>query len=312
MKYLIVISALTVALFLTACQPFEARFADVRDRLNALEGKGLPDSVIAPVRLSLVAAEGHRARNRGSDANKALREGLAAVVRAEDFLENSLSVKLPEIRKRRDALAARVNSDLRGLHKQSADSILQQIDSLLDIKFVFRAERVVKQMEDNFPRKQRSQHLADSIRPLINGTVWTYTERTTHAHDKNVNAVENKTFRFNRDGTAYFEERKQGQSAPNLRENYRFETWGTWDMRGDTIHILANRFTQHRQEFWQLNELTGRWGHINTDRQFIEGRANVIPAETLTMAVNPEEVVLQNRFIAYSDLLNEFTRQRQR
>ena len=310
MKHFIYLSVLA-ALFLTACQSFEQRAGDVRERLAVLETKGLPDSITSPVRLALVSAQDNRARNRGGEANKALNKAVAAVKHAEDFLEKTLTTKKPEVAARYNTLVGRVEKDLRGMHKASADTIMRQVDSLLKIDFVFRAERIINQFERDYPRMQRAQHLADSIRPLINGTIWRFTETTKHAHDRNVNSVENKLFRFNRDGTSYFEERKQGQSAPNLRENWRFETWGNWDMKGDTIHLLATRFTQHRQEFWQFNELTGKWGHVNEQNQFVEGRPRVIAAETLTKADDPADIVRQNRFITYRDLLDEYTRQRQ-
>ena len=310
MRYIAYFLVLLALSFLTACQPFEKRESDVRERLTALETKGLPDSVIAPARLALVAAQGNKARNRDGEANKELNKALAAVKNAEEFLEKTLTTKKPEVVARYNALVSETEKSFRGLHRTAADSILQQIDNWLKIDFVFRAERIIQQFERDLPRMKRAQHLADSIRPIINGSNWRFTETTTHAHDRNVNAVENKTFRFNRDGTAYFEERKTGQSAPNLRENWRFETWGTWDMKGDTINVIATRFTQHRQEFWQFNELTRKWGHVNEQNQFVEGRARVIPAETLTMADNPDDVVKQNRFIVYKDLIDEFTRQR--
>jgi hypothetical protein len=308
MKHLICISSLSPLLFLTACQSFEQKVSDVRNRLTVLETKGLPDSVVSPARLALVSAQDNNARNRGGEANKALNKALAAVKHAEEFLENTMTTKKPEVVAMYNALVTKVENDLRGLHKKDADSALHQIDSLLKIDFVFKAERFINHFEKDYPKMSKAQATADSLRPKINGSTWVFTETTKNTEDKNVNAVEKKTFKFNRDGTSYFVEEKKGQSSPNLKEEWKFETWGKWDIKGDTVWVIATKFTQHKQTFWQFNELTKKWGHVNTENKFVEGKPNVIDAETLTMEKNPADVLKQNRYITHQDLIDEYKR----
>lgn len=310
MKHLIWISFLAAALFLTGCKSFEERTIDVRERLSALENKGLPDSVVSPARLAYVSAQDNKARNRGSEANSDLKRAEAAVVHAEEFLVNTINTKKPEVIGRFNIIVKNTEADLRGLHKKDADSVLSQIDSLLKIDFIFKAEKGINQFEKDFPKMKRAQFVADSLRPKINGSTWTFMETTKNTEDKNVNATEKKVFKFNRDGTSYFVEEKHGQSAPNLKEDWKFETWGNWDIKGDTVHVIANKFTQHKQTFWQFNELTKKWGHYDSDKkEFVDNKPNVIAAETLTSAKNPEDIVKQNRYIVYQDLIDEYKKQ---
>jgi len=306
MKHLVKLFTLVMILLLLAgCQSFESTATNVQERLSVLEEKGLPDSLISPIRMSLIAAQGDRRRNRNSDANKNIQKALDAVKNAEEHLERSLTDKKPQVIAKRNELARRAESDFTGLHKKDADSLIAKIDSLLGISFVFQAERVAQQFERDYARMRTAQATADSIRPRVPGT-WVFTDTTKHAHDKNVNAIERKTFVFNRNGTATLTEEKSGQSAPNLREQWRFQTFGNWDLRGSTIHIFTNRWIGHEQRFWSLND--GKWGHVDQETNRFVERPNVVPADTLT--IDHEEIVKQNRFVPFSDLEQEFRRQR--
>ena len=309
MKHLIWVSCLAAILFLVGCKSFDERVVEVNERLSVLENKGLPDSVVSPARLALTSAQGNNARNRGGEANKDLKKAETAVANAEEFLENTLNTKKPEVVARFNKIVKNVDNDLRGLHRKDADVVLNQIDSLLKINFVFKAEKIINQFEKDYKKMTRAQFLADSLRPKINGSTWTFMETTKNTEDKNVNATEKKVFKFNKDGSSYFVEQKSGQSTPYLKEDWKFETWGTWDMKGDTVHVIATKFTQHKQTFWQFNELTKKWGHVDTKNQFVVGKPNVIEAETLTLAKNPEDIVKQNRYITYQDLLDEYKKQ---
>jgi hypothetical protein len=80
-------------------------------------------------------------------------------------------------------------------------------------------------------------------------------------------------------------------------------------MKGDTVWVIATKFTQHKQTFWQLNESTKKWGHMNDDNKFVENKPNEIAAETLTIEKNKDAIVKQNRYIIYRDLLDEYKKQ---
>lgn len=305
MKYLTGISFLSVFLLLTGCQSFQEKIDSTQARLKVLQDKGLPDSVITPIRISIVAAQGEMKRNRGSEANKNLKLAIDAAKRAEDFLENSLTVKKPEIVARFNSIKSKVEKDLKTLHKHDADSLLATIDSLIKIDFVFKAERFLEKFEKDYPKMARAQFVADSLKPKVRGT-WTFTETTKNTEDKNVNAIEKKIFTFSADGKSKFVEEKHGQSSSNLKEDWKFETWGTWDMKGDTVWVIANRFIQYKQTFWQFNELTKKWGHVNKENKFIDNKPNIIDADTLVKGKNDADIVKQNRYITYRDLVDEY------
>ncbi|MDR0303426.1 MAG: hypothetical protein LBH98_01465 [Chitinispirillales bacterium] len=307
MRHLLVIS-LFIALLLVGCQSFQKKIEDTQARLMMLENKGLPDSLITPIRISITAAQGEMKRNRGGNANKNLKAAITAVKKAEEVLENSIETKKPEIIARYNSVKDKVKKDLRALHKYDADSALAVVDSFIKIDFVFKAEAFLEKFEKDYPKLLRAQFIADSLRPKVQGT-WTFIETTKNSEDKNVNAIEKKIFSFNKGGNSKFVEEKHGQSSTNLKEDWKFETWGTWDMKGDTVWVIATKFIQNKQTFWQFNELTKKWGHVDNENKFVDNKPNVIEAETLTIEKNKDDIVKQNRYIIYQDLLDEYKKQ---
>ncbi|MCL2845216.1 MAG: hypothetical protein FWE23_07185 [Chitinivibrionia bacterium] len=307
MKYFLGVFVLA-ALFLAGCQSFDDLSSNVQERFQALEQKGLPDSLITPIRMAFTTAQLDRNRNRNDNAMRNMNVALEAVERAEKYLENSLSELKPRVVARRNALAARAESDFRGLQKFDADSIVAVIDSFLSIDFVFRAQSVVQKFEDNYAKMVSAQATADSVRPRIVGT-WVYLDTAKHAFDRNVNAIERRTFILNRDGTGRFISEKRGQSAPNLREEWRFETRGNWDLRGNVIYLAATRWTGSEQKFWQLNENTGQWGFMNHEtNQFVNNQPSIVAADVLES--DHPDIGRQSLFVSFDDLQRDFRRQR--
>jgi len=302
MKYLIGLAALAVILLFAGCKSFEQKVADVQERLAVIEKKGLPDSVITPIRLSLATAQSDKGRKRSGDANKNIKKAITAVKSAEDFLEKSLTEKKPEVISRRNALAEKVDKDFRGLHKKEADSLIALADSFINIDFYFKAEHVILHLEREYDKLKKAQALADSIRPKIAGT-WSYIDTIRHSEDKNVNAIEKKIFVLNKNGTGKFTAEKKGQSGPFMKEDWKFERFGTWDVKGGVLYLTTSRYIGHEQKTWQLNEITGKWGHM-TKEGFVEGKPFVVAREVLE--ADHKDIHKENINIPFRDLENEY------
>jgi len=300
MKYLIGLLTAAAVLLLVGCASFDDKSKDVGKRLSILEQKGVPDSIISPARLAYSTAQGEKRRNKPDAADKKMKEAIALVKAAEVSLEKSLTETKPDVIARLNALSAKAGKDFRGLHKAEADSLLKAADSLIKIDYIFKANDIVRNFENDYSKKVKDQATADSLALRIVGT-WTFLDTAKHSEDKNVNAVDRKVFTFRKDGSAYFLGEKKGQVSPYARIDAKFETFGTWDIKGDVIHITATKFVQHKQSSWQLNELTGKWGHINPQNgQFVEGKANVIAGETLD--ADHKDLPKQNRNVSFKEL----------
>ncbi len=84
---------------------------------------------------------------------------------------------------------------------------------------------------------------------------------------------------------------KKGKSGPKLKEDWKFESYGTWEMKGDTIHILTDRFVCPRQNLWELKV-------VDEKEQWV---LNEQP--TFDDSVTDGS---QDRHISYSNLIEDF------
>jgi len=70
--------------------------------------------------------------------------------------------------------------------------------------------------------------------------------------------MEKKVFIFNKDGSAKLVESKKGQSSQVLKEDYEFNSYGTYDLLGDTIMIFIKRFASVKQNFENQVDKNGK------------------------------------------------------
>ena len=87
---------------------------------------------------------------------------------------------------------------------------------------------------------------------------WVCTNKTKNDENKAINAVEKKVFMFNKDGSAKLVETKKGQSSPVLKEDYEFNSYGTYDLLGDTVMIFIKRFAAVKQNFENMVDKNGK------------------------------------------------------
>ncbi|GAI48557.1 unnamed protein product, partial [marine sediment metagenome] len=130
------------------------------------------------------------------------------------------------------------------------------------------------------------------LRPRIPGT-WTCTQVTKHSEDRTVHAVEKKIFNFRKDGSIKLVEKKNGKSTPFFKEDWEFVSLGTYDIKGDTILLLINRFKAAKQNFQDFREKDGRKKWIKTSHP------------TYDSAITDGT---QDRFITFHDLKTDFVR----
>ncbi|MCL2690475.1 MAG: hypothetical protein FWE57_11610, partial [Chitinispirillia bacterium] len=124
---------------------------------------------------------------------------------------------------------------------------------------------------------------------------WVTETRTRSEANRDINALERKVFTFHRDGRVNLVESKRGQSGEFLREDWEFRSWGTYDMKGDTVMLSIDRFAAVRQMFQRIHRVDGRM--IWKDE----------PGPVYDSAITDGS---QDRFIAWDDLKADFRQTR--
>lgn len=151
------------------------------------------------------------------------------------------------------AALTRARGEFTGLQLKKLDSAMVVINSFVTKSWVYQIEDNCKKTLDLLPILRFNEARAQELKERLPGE-WVCANVTKSEADKEVHAVEKKVFTFFKDGKVTLVENKKGQSAKNLREDWEFRSYGTWDCLGDTIMIFVDRFSCLRQNFQTLIE----------------------------------------------------------
>ncbi len=285
---------LCAAVFLSiiGCGVSKRALEDAEKRINALSEKGVPDSSLSRAKVFLYQAKDAKQRGNVGLAKMSADSMRILIAQAEAMYEDNMNRLKPWIQQQKQHIS-QATAHLTGLQKKHADSLMGVIDSFIAMNWLLQAEAHINEFIDYIPKLKSDEERVEELRPRVPGT-WTCTQRTKHTQDKNVNAVEYKIFTFNRDGSVKLVEKKRGQSTPYFKEDWEFQSYGNYDIKGDTIVLFIDRFKAVRQDFWDLKtDDRGRKKWIKTSH------------ETYDSAITDGS---QDRFITFTDLKNDFVK----
>lgn len=262
------------------------------ERIKTLETKGTPDSVLSSVKVYL-----YNVNNLGKTGQigkvrlykDSLKTGLAA---AEAWYEKAMQdnkVYIENVKKTINEKKAK----LTGLPLKDCDSLFNVADSFVTINWLIQARTKFEQLDAMMPVFEQNQERAAELLPKLYGTwkdvhVLRPPEDEEGAHYK---ATETRIYTFGKDGKFYGIEEMHGQTTPYMKEDWKFISWGTYDLMGDSIYLFINREQCAQQVFTQLNNKTNKW-----DR-------NVKPTYDSTVTNNKKD-----KFITWDDLKIAFKR----
>jgi hypothetical protein len=274
---------------ITGCSVSEKTLDQCEARVNELRQMGVPDSALSGAKVLVFQAKDALKRGEAGYATNSYDSLKQQLSMAEALYKESIDKLLPEI----EAAKARIVSAkgaLSGLQAKKIDSLMVPIDSFLNIKWIFNAHILIKDVESRLPQLQADQEKADKLRKVIAGD-WVCENITKDKENKAIHAVEKKIFSLAPDGKAKLTENKKGQSGLYLKEDYEFISWGTYDLLGDTLCLFINRFASIRQNF---------------ERIYVENGKKIWkkePQPTYDSAITDGS---QDRFITYADLTEDF------
>ncbi|MFP4014249.1 MAG: hypothetical protein ACLFVQ_09210 [Chitinispirillaceae bacterium] len=264
---------------------------DAEQRLETLKTKGVPDDDLSNARIHLFQLKTHKEKGNNAQAKQAADSLTVHLEQAEKLYAEKIATLGPKI----DALKSEINeakAELSGLHAGKIDSVMAVVDSFIKIDWLLQAKNKAEELEDMIPNIKESQATANKVKNLVPG-VWKCVDKTTNATFPEINAVEQKIFTFYRNGKVKLIEKKKGQSGRYLKEDWEFNSDGTYDFVGDTIVLKIGRFAAVRQNFIRIHKIDGKKVWKNE------------PAPTYDSTITDGS---QDRFITYDDLKLDFTK----
>lgn len=288
---LVVCACLTaLTAFLISCGPSDRMLEEAQGRIDALKSKGVPDSALSRARVFLYQTRDAKKRGNTGLARRSADSMQILLARAEDLYNDHMAELRPVV----DSLTQMLNEEKQefsGMQAKKIDSMLAIVDSFANMDWLLQAERKAQETVAMLSDLKFDEERAQELRPRIPGT-WVCTNRITSKVHRQVNAVEKKIFRFNRDGSVKLIEKKHGQSGPFLKENWEFVSRGSYDLAGDTVVLHVDRFAAKKQDFEELHEEDKKWHkkqHPTYDSTITDGS--------------------QDRYITFSDLKRDFVKQ---
>jgi hypothetical protein len=246
--FFIMVFALSVIALISGCSVSQRVLDDAQRRIDALKAKGVPDSSLSTAMVYL-----YQARDCNQRGNKGLARLSADSMRILIAQSEALySENLIKLRPTVDSLIFIINkakSELTGLQAKKLDSAMKVIETFSQKNWIYQVEANAKAVvADMLPQLKFNETRAKELRDRILGE-WVCTNTTKNSENKAINAIEKKVFAFNKDGSAKLIETIKGQASPVLKEDVEFDSYGAYDLLGDTIMIFIKRFAAVKQNF---------------------------------------------------------------
>lgn len=266
----------------------------VEERIKTLQDKGTPDSVLSSIKVYL-----YNVNNLGKTGQMgkvrqykdSLKTGLAA---AEAWYEKAMVDNKAYIEDVKKSIATR-KANLTGLPLKDCDSLLKVADSFVTLNWLIQARTHFEKIDAVMSTLLKNQERAAELKPILVGT-WKDVHTVLPPEDEEgarYKAVETRIYTFGKDGAFSGVEAMSGQTTPYMKENWKFLSWGTYDLMGDTIYMFVNREKCVQQSFTQLNVKTDKW------------TKNDKPTYDSTITNNSKD-----KFIVYDDLKIAFKKSR--
>jgi hypothetical protein len=244
--------ALSLIIFFGGCSVSQKTLQDAQKRIDALKAKGVPDSSLSTALVYFFQAKDSKERGNNGLSRLSADSMDILIAQAEATYQDMVTKKKPEM----DDLIlqlTRAKAQLSGLQVKKLDSALKVIDSFNQKSWIYQVEANAKAaVNELLPVLKFNEERAKELRPRIPGE-WVCTQTTKSTEDKDVHAVEKKIFTFFGDGKCKLVETKSGQVSPVLKVDYEFDSYGKYDLLGDTVFMFINKFARVRQSMDTIN-----------------------------------------------------------
>lgn len=257
------------------------KLEEVEARIKALEEKGVPDSVVSDVKIAVYNVNVGKKTNNSSLIRKYSDSMAVGIVKAEKWYSDAMVQNKPYLESLKKTIVDK-KATLSGLQLRTADSILAVCDSFININWLVQAKVKMDKLDSIMPVLLENEKKANSTRNLIIGK-W-IDAHIVQAEDSPYKAKSFRSYTFAKNGKFESQEAMLGQTTQFMKEDWQFDTWGDYDLKGDTIVLSITREKCPRQVFTQLNVKEKKWNKNvkpTYDSTFVQPKIEMITYQTL-------------------------------
>jgi len=243
MKCFKIIIAFTAALFLiVGCS--SKKLEDAEGRIKVLGDKGVPDSLLSSVKVYLFQSTSAKKIGDVRFYRKYKDSTFITLEKIEADFNAAIESMRPYVETTRKSIAER-KKQLSGLQLQSAQKLEAGIDSMVNKGWILQAKQQCEFLDTLMNSLLKDEEKMKAAQTEIVGT-WV----STRVPDKGMKAVEKRKFVFDAEGKFSGEEEMKGQTSVETKEDWKFLSWGSYQVKGDTILVNVQREKCERQNFW--------------------------------------------------------------
>ncbi|MDR0306656.1 MAG: hypothetical protein LBI42_07440 [Chitinispirillales bacterium] len=243
---------ITAALLSLGCGS-KVSIEEGKAKIEELAARGVPDREMSTLKMYIVHMEGAK-RIGNSSTFKIYQDSLTTAL---GEFEGKMNVLLESAGPFIDSVK-KVNDEktatLKGLHLKEAEKGAKIVDSIMNTNQKLMARARIESFSLDLDTLIQQQKTADSLRNQFVG-IWVMEQESA---DRRFKLVERTEIHMRPDGSLYIMEGKKGDTSEDSREDWVFQSTGTWDLMGDVAHHYITNEKRVKQDF-SFRDASGKW-----------------------------------------------------
>jgi hypothetical protein len=241
--------SVSLGVVLCGCGITTKKLNDAEKRINALTQSGMPDSLLTDARVLLVQIKTSKKYGGGASPQKLYDSAMTILSNAELMYLNATTKIKPGVEALRKTFDAK-KQGLTGAQLQEADRLIKDLDSCMKMNKWPEAKILCDQVDTALASLVKDEKTAAEVKAKLTGT-WNATVKTKDKQAK-ADFTEKKSFTFLPNGKVDIVEERNGQTNEALKEDWKFQSGGTYSLKGDTIFIAVNKEKCFKQMYTNL------------------------------------------------------------
>lgn len=238
MKIIGIVSTMALLLLVSCGGVSEEEIAAWDASLKGYKEKGVPGNLLSTPKVLLSQIKNGKKKGYTQDEQKFADSLVVLIAEIDTWLKKSEELA-PKVTSYMSTFNQK-KSSLTGLHLKAADSSLSIIKGFADKKWYHQANDACQKFEKELDVLVKEEAIAQDIRKRIVGK-WKGTIDMTDPDNRRIKATRREQYYFMKDGSIRIQESLRGQTAANLKEDWKFDSQGTYSLKGDMIHINITR-----------------------------------------------------------------------
>lgn len=245
------------------CGVTTKKLDDAEKKIETLSQQGVSDSVLSDARVLIVQIKTSKRFGGGTASPQKLYDSVITIIAKAELGNSDVSGKLkPYVDSLRKTIDLRKHK-LSGMQLKEADSLTARADSLIKMNRWADAKVACVELDAILTSLEKDETTAKETKAKLTGS-WTGVLATKNKEEKS-NYVEKKVFNFAPDGKIDIVEERNGQTNEALKEDWKYQSAGTYSLKADTIFIAVikekcikqvytNQVTKNGKTQWIKNE----------------------------------------------------------